>query len=112
MRRQRKRSVGHRALQRQACRQRREIPRHGRGIGRSIGACATVDAKATDAVRQILTHTRGGAHRTLATAVSRAAFAQALQMVRRKDTVSLVGGPPAFHAESRDDGRPRRAQVT
>ena len=38
--------------------------------------------------------TDGGAHGVLVTAVSVAAFSQALQMVRRKGTVSLVGLPP------------------
>ena len=38
--------------------------------------------------------TDGGAHGVLVTAVSVPAFAQALQIVRRKGTVSLVGLPP------------------
>ena len=38
--------------------------------------------------------TGGGAHGVLVTAVSPAAFGQALKMVRRKGTVSLVGLPP------------------
>jgi len=63
-------------------------------LARSLGADTTVNAKAPDAVRQILTQTGGGAHGVLVTAVSPAAFAQALQMVRRKGTVSLVGLPP------------------
>ena len=63
-------------------------------LARSLGADVTVDAKAPDAVQQIVTQTGGGAHGVLVTAVSPAAFAQALQMVRRKGTVSLVGLPP------------------
>jgi propanol-preferring alcohol dehydrogenase len=63
-------------------------------LARSLGADATVNAKASDAVRQIVTQTGGGAHGVLVTAVSPSAFAQALQMVRRKGTVSLVGLPP------------------
>jgi propanol-preferring alcohol dehydrogenase len=39
-------------------------------------------------------HTNGGAHGVLVTAVSVPAFSQALQIVRRKGTVSLVGLPP------------------
>ena len=63
-------------------------------LARSLGAEVTVDAKAPDAVRQIVTQTGGGAHGVLVTAVSPSAFAQALHMVRRKGTVSLVGLPP------------------
>ncbi|MGH7788792.1 MAG: alcohol dehydrogenase AdhP [Candidatus Binatia bacterium] len=63
-------------------------------LARALGADVTVDATAPDAVQQIVTQTGGGAHGVLVTAVSPAAFAQALQMVRRKGTVSLVGLPP------------------
>jgi propanol-preferring alcohol dehydrogenase len=63
-------------------------------LARSLGADVTVDAKASDAVQQIVKRTGGGAHGVLVTAVSRSAFAQALRMVRRKGTVSLVGLPP------------------
>jgi propanol-preferring alcohol dehydrogenase len=63
-------------------------------LARSLGADVTVNAKAPDAVQQIVTQTGGGAHGMLVTAVSPAAFAQALRMVRRKGTVSLVGLPP------------------
>jgi propanol-preferring alcohol dehydrogenase len=63
-------------------------------LARSLGADATINAKAPDAVQQIATQTGGGAHGVLVTAVSPAAFAQALQMVRRKGTVVLVGLPP------------------
>jgi propanol-preferring alcohol dehydrogenase len=45
-------------------------------------------------VAQIVDATRGGAHGVLVTAVSPAAFAQALDVVRRKGTVALVGLPP------------------
>jgi propanol-preferring alcohol dehydrogenase len=63
-------------------------------LARTLGADVTVDAKAPDAAQQIVTQTGGGAHGVLVTAVSPAAFAQALRMVRRKGTVSLVGLPP------------------
>jgi propanol-preferring alcohol dehydrogenase len=63
-------------------------------LARSLGADLTVDARASDAAQQIVKHTGGGAHGVLVTAVSRSAFAQALRMVRRKGTVSLVGLPP------------------
>ena len=63
-------------------------------LARALGADVTVNAKAPDAAQQVLKQTGGGAHGVLVTAVSPAAFAQALQMVRRKGTVSLVGLPP------------------
>jgi alcohol dehydrogenase, propanol-preferring len=60
-------------------------------LARSLGVDVTVNAKATDAAQQIVKQTGGGAHGVLVTAVSPVAFAQALRMVRRKGTVSLVG---------------------
>jgi propanol-preferring alcohol dehydrogenase len=50
--------------------------------------------RAAGADDSVLRDTGGGAHGVLVTAVSTAAFAQALKMVRRKGTVSLVGLPP------------------
>lgn len=63
-------------------------------LARAAGADVTVNAKSPDAAAQIVKQTGGGAHGVLVTAVSPAAFAQALKMVRRKGTVSLVGLPP------------------
>ncbi|WFU43968.1 alcohol dehydrogenase AdhP [Bradyrhizobium sp. CB82] len=63
-------------------------------LARSIGADLAVNALNADAVEKVLAATGGGAHGVLVTAVSTAAFAQALRMVRRKGTVSLVGLPP------------------
>jgi len=63
-------------------------------LARETGADLAVNALANDAVDKVLTATGGGAHGVLVTAVSTAAFAQALKMVRRKGTVSLVGLPP------------------
>ncbi len=63
-------------------------------LARSLGAEVGVNATAPDAVQQVLKHTGGGAHGVVVAAVSAPAFAQALQMVRRKGTVSLVGLPP------------------
>ena len=63
-------------------------------LARASGAEVTVDAKAPDAAAQVVKQTGGGAHGVLVTAVSPAAFAQALELVRRKGTVSLVGLPP------------------
>jgi propanol-preferring alcohol dehydrogenase len=58
------------------------------------GAVHAVNALDKDAVARVLEITGGGAHGVLVTAVSTPAFAQALHMVRRKGTVSLVGLPP------------------
>ncbi|MCG2629658.1 alcohol dehydrogenase AdhP [Bradyrhizobium sp. WYCCWR 13023] len=63
-------------------------------LARETGADLAVNALASDAVDKVLTASGGGAHGVLVTAVSTAAFAQALKMVRRKGTVSLVGLPP------------------
>ena len=63
-------------------------------LARSLGAEVVVNARSENAVPDILRHTGGGAHGVLVTAVSIPAFGQALQMVRRKGTVSLVGLPP------------------
>ena len=63
-------------------------------LARSLGADVTVNAAMPDAVADVLRHTNGGAHGVLVTAVSVPAFEQALHMVRRKGTVSLVGLPP------------------
>ncbi|PMY55105.1 zinc-binding dehydrogenase, partial [Pseudomonas sp. FW305-25] len=62
-------------------------------LARQTGADLAVNALANDAVDKVLAATGGGAHGVLVTAVSTAAFAQALKMVRRKGTVSLVGLP-------------------
>lgn len=63
-------------------------------LARETGADLAVNALAAGAVDKVLAATGGGAHGVLVTAVSTAAFAQALKMVRRKGTVSLVGLPP------------------
>jgi propanol-preferring alcohol dehydrogenase len=63
-------------------------------LARASGADCAVNALSTGAVESVLAATGGGAHGILVTAVSTAAFAQALKMVRRKGTVSLVGLPP------------------
>jgi alcohol dehydrogenase, propanol-preferring len=63
-------------------------------LARASGADVTVNAKAPDAAAQVVKETGGGAHGVLVTAVSPAAFAQALKLVRRKGTISLVGLPP------------------
>jgi propanol-preferring alcohol dehydrogenase len=63
-------------------------------LARSLGADFTVNGRDPDAVPQVLKATGGGAHGVLVTAVSVPAFGQALNMARRKGTVSLVGLPP------------------
>ncbi|MET4232834.1 alcohol dehydrogenase AdhP [Bradyrhizobium sp. 482_C4_N1_1] len=63
-------------------------------LARETGADLAVNALEADAVDKVVAATGGGAHGVLVTAVSTSAFAQALKMVRRKGTVSLVGLPP------------------
>jgi alcohol dehydrogenase, propanol-preferring len=63
-------------------------------LARESGANLAVDARSESAVADVLRATDGGAHGILVTAVSPPAFSQALQMVRRKGTVALVGLPP------------------
>jgi len=63
-------------------------------LAREAGAEFAVNALANDAVDRVVQATGGGAHGVLVTAVSTPAFAQALRMVRRKGTISLVGLPP------------------
>jgi propanol-preferring alcohol dehydrogenase len=63
-------------------------------LARSLGAEVAVNARAPDAAEQVVRLTGGGTHGVLVTAVSRPAFAQALNLVRRKGTISLVGLPP------------------
>lgn len=67
-------------------------------LARNLGAEFTVDARRQDAITEVLRVTRGGAHGVLVTAVSPPAFGQALQLARRKGTVSLVGLPPGDFA--------------
>nr|WP_298722933.1 alcohol dehydrogenase AdhP [uncultured Steroidobacter sp.] len=63
-------------------------------LARTLGADIAIDARLPDAAAQVIKQTGGGAHGVLVTAVSRAAFNQALDLVRRKGTISLVGLPP------------------
>lgn len=63
-------------------------------LAKSAGADVAVNALDADAADQAIAATGGGAHGILVTAVSPAAFAQSLKMVRRKGTVALVGLPP------------------
>ena len=63
-------------------------------LARASGADVTVNARAPDAVAQVVKQTGGGAHGVLVTAPSPPAFTQAIHMVRRKGTIALVGLPP------------------
>lgn len=62
-------------------------------LARQLGAEFTVNAR-TENVGERIQSEIGGAHGVLVTAVSRSAFQQAIDMVRRRGTVSLVGLPP------------------
>lgn len=63
-------------------------------LARTLGADVAINGRSPDAVQQVLRDTDGGAQGVLVTAVSVPAFGQAIQMARRKGTVSLVGLPP------------------
>jgi alcohol dehydrogenase, propanol-preferring len=67
-------------------------------LARASGADVAVNAKSPEAAASIVKETGGGAHGVLVTAVSPAAFGQALKLVRRKGTVALVGLPPGEFA--------------
>jgi alcohol dehydrogenase, propanol-preferring len=67
-------------------------------LARALGADLAIDAGEPDAAQQVMRETGGGAHGVLVTAVSPAAFSQALNLVRRRGTVSLVGLPPGSFA--------------
>ena len=62
-------------------------------LAKQLGADLTVNAATTSPVEAVQRET-GGAHGVLVTAVSPKAFSDAIGMVRRKGTVSLVGLPP------------------
>lgn len=63
-------------------------------LARSLGADIALDATDPKLVETVQRETGGGAHGVLVTAVSRAAFGQAIACARRRATVSLVGLPP------------------
>jgi propanol-preferring alcohol dehydrogenase len=62
-------------------------------LARSLGAEITINARNADPAMEIQ-QLIGGAHGVVVTAVSRPAFAQAIGMLRRGGTCSLVGLPP------------------
>jgi propanol-preferring alcohol dehydrogenase len=62
-------------------------------LARKLGASVTINANSPDPVARIKSEI-GGAHGVLVTAVSRIAFAQAVNMTRRGGTIVLNGLPP------------------
>lgn len=62
-------------------------------LARDLGADETIDASRVDPVAEIASHL-GGVHGALVTAPSGPAFAQAVGMLRKHGTLSLVGIPP------------------
>ncbi|KQZ60088.1 alcohol dehydrogenase [Lysobacter sp. Root559] len=67
-------------------------------LARSLGAEIVVNSNDLGALEDVRRGTGGGAQGVLVTAVSPGAFAQALGMVRRKGTISMVGLPPGEFA--------------
>ncbi|MBB6303769.1 zinc-dependent alcohol dehydrogenase [Rhizobium leucaenae] len=67
-------------------------------LARMAGADFAINAAMPDAVPEVIKVTGGGAHGVLVTAVSTAAFSQAISIARRKATISLVGLPPGQFA--------------
>lgn len=63
-------------------------------LARQLGAELAINAKDPDAAAKVVKETGGGAHGVLVTAVSIPAFAQALNLVRRKGTIALNALPP------------------
>jgi propanol-preferring alcohol dehydrogenase len=66
-------------------------------LARSVGADMVINASTQDPVQQVQSALRG-AHGVLVTAVSRSAFSQALGMLHKRGTMSLVGLPPGDFA--------------
>jgi propanol-preferring alcohol dehydrogenase len=62
-------------------------------LARSLGADEVINAAKDDPAQQVQQQIRG-AHGVLVTAVSRPAFSQALGMLHKRGTMSLVGLPP------------------
>jgi len=62
-------------------------------LARSLGADEVINAAHTDPVAAVQAQIRG-AHGVLVTAVSRSAFTQAVGMLHKRGTMSLVGLPP------------------
>jgi propanol-preferring alcohol dehydrogenase len=63
-------------------------------LARALGADVAMNATDPDFVAKLRKETEGGAHGVLVTAPSVPAFRQAIDVTRRRGTVSLVGLPP------------------
>ena len=66
-------------------------------LARRLGADMTINARTQDPAQEVQRAIRG-AHGVLVTAVSRSAFSQALAMLHKRGTMSLVGLPPGDFA--------------
>jgi alcohol dehydrogenase, propanol-preferring len=66
-------------------------------LAKRLGADMLVNAKTQDPVKELQSTLRG-AHGVLVTAVSRSAFSQALGMLHKRGTMSMVGLPPGDFA--------------
>jgi propanol-preferring alcohol dehydrogenase len=66
-------------------------------LARTLGAAMTINALSQDPAQEVQRALRG-AHGVLVTAVSRSAFSQALAMLHKRGTMSLVGLPPGDFA--------------
>jgi alcohol dehydrogenase, propanol-preferring len=62
-------------------------------LAKKLGADMVLNASNQDPVKEVQTALRG-VHGVLVTAVSRAAFGQALSMLHKRGTMSMVGLPP------------------
>lgn len=63
-------------------------------LARALGADVAMSANDPELVAKLRSETEGGAHGVLVTAPSVPAFRQAIDVARRRGTVSLVGLPP------------------
>jgi propanol-preferring alcohol dehydrogenase len=63
-------------------------------LATELGADLIANCATEDAVAKVVAATGGGAHGVLVTAISPAAFQQAIGCARRRGTVALVGLPP------------------
>jgi propanol-preferring alcohol dehydrogenase len=70
-----------------------DITPHALELAARLGADLTINAKETDPA-EMVQRQLGGVHGALVTAVSTAAFRQALGMLRRKGVLSMNGLPP------------------
>jgi alcohol dehydrogenase, propanol-preferring len=63
-------------------------------LARRVGADLAVNCTEEGAASRLIAESGGGMHGVLVTAVSTAAFSQALSIVRRRGTIAMVGLPP------------------